>query len=110
MSKNPNWGGKRQGAGRPKKWKIVNMLVEQPVKVLAERFPKSPKQVSVGEKLRISFIKKVLNEWDEKVKPYRDRELKQQGAYRMVIQFLDEIKESDAKFDNVKREKPDFLW
>lgn len=110
MSKNPNWGGKRQGAGRPKKWKIANMLVEQPVKVLAERPPKFPKRVSVGEKFRISSIKRVLNDWDEKVKPYRDREPKQQGVYRMVIQFLDEIRESDAKFDSVIREQPDFIW
>ena len=96
-SKNPNWGGKRDGSGRPKKWRIVKVLVDC-----------SPKRVNVGEKRRITAVRKVLHDWEEMVKPYREREVRQQGAYGMVIRFLDEIKKSDSKFDNV--EKPRHLY
>jgi hypothetical protein len=98
-NKNPNWGGKRQGSGRPKKWRVVKVLVDC-----------SPKRVNVGEKRRIVAVRNVLRDWEEVVKPYRDRESHRRGAYGLVIQFLDELRESDAKFDNVKKEKSDFLW
>lgn len=94
-NKNPNWGGKRQGSGRPKKWRVVKVLVDC-----------SPKRVNVGEKRRIAAVRNVLRDWEEVAKPYCDREPKQQGAYRMVIQLLDEVRESDAKFDNAEKPRP----
>jgi len=94
MSKNPNWGGKRKGAGRPKK---PRYLLSTP-----------PKKIFIGEPTRIYGIRNVLNGFEGLVKPYKDKEVK--GDYELVIRFLNEIKESDAKFDNFKKEKPDFVW
>lgn len=101
--KNSNWGGRRQGAGRPKKWEVFKVLIEHSCD------SNNSKQVSVGEKRRIFAVRKVLHDYEELVKPYRETD-KEQGDYKMLIQFLDEIKESDSKFGNVKKEKPNFVW
>lgn len=94
MSKSSNCGGKRQGSGRPRR---PRFLLSTP-----------PKKIFLGEPTRIYAIRNVLNGFEGLVKPYKDKEAK--GDYELVIRFLNEVNESDAKFDNVKKEKPDFLW
>ncbi len=63
------WGGKRRESGRP----------------------------TIREKRRILAIRKVISKWEEMVKPYEEKSVKQQGAYSMAIKFLNELREADGK-------------
>lgn len=63
-------GGKRENSGRPK----------------------------VLEKRKILAIRKIVESWQEKVKPYRELSPEQQGVYKPIIQLLDNIAKVDREY------------
>lgn len=63
-------GGKRENSGRPK----------------------------IEEKRKILAIRKIVESWREKVKPYRELSPKQQRGYGLVIKLLDALVEADREF------------
>lgn len=63
-------GGKRENSGRPK----------------------------IQEKRKILAIRKIVESWQEKIKPYRELPPEQQGVYKPIIQLLDNIAKVDREF------------
>lgn len=63
-------GGKRDNSGRPK----------------------------ILEKRKILGVRKIIESWKEKVKPYRELSPNKQGAYGMVIKLLDTLEKADKEF------------
>ena len=63
-------GGKRENSGRPK----------------------------IQEKRKILGVRKIIESWKEKVKPYRELSPEQQGIYKPIIQLLDALEKADREF------------